>query len=398
INDGTDNNTLLDNCDRTIPVNEQIPFQYVIPQPILADSLGNPRCAPNSILVYYPKKIQCSTVSPGGSDFSITGSSPVTITGAYGNCVNDLSNYIVIKLSSPIYTQGNYTLLIRPGIDGSPIYDLCGQPILPQTLSFSTVDTVNADFSYTNAAGCRQDTLSFSHNGANGVTSWNWIFNNGTPVTTSSNTVIFPASSTNTVQLIVSNGVCRDTSTQTIVLDNEVKAAFTIPGIICPEDSLTISNTSTGQVSLWQWSYNNTLFSNLQDPLPFLFPFNNRETIYLIKLVASNTTLHCSDSTTQSIKVLDNCYIGVPTAFTPNGDGLNDYFWPHNAIKADNLDFKVFNRWGQMVFHSKNWQQKWDGTLKGIPQGSGTYVWMLQYSNRDTGKTVFQKGTVVLIR
>jgi gliding motility-associated-like protein len=96
--------------------------------------------------------------------------------------------------------------------------------------------------------------------------------------------------------------------------------------------------------------------------------------------------------------VLDNCLIAVTSAFTPNGDGLNDYFWPHNALKADNLEFKVYNRWGQLVFNSSNWQQKWDGTINGIPQPPGVFVWFLSYTNRDTGKKVFQKGTVMLIR
>ena len=77
---------------------------------------------------------------------------------------------------------------------------------------------------------------------------------------------------------------------------------------------------------------------------------------------------------------------------------MNDTFWPHNALKADNLVFKVFNRWGQMVFDSKGWRDKWDGKINGQLQPSGVYVWMLSYTHRDTKKQVFQKGTVMLIR
>jgi gliding motility-associated-like protein len=96
--------------------------------------------------------------------------------------------------------------------------------------------------------------------------------------------------------------------------------------------------------------------------------------------------------------VLDNCFIAVPTGFTPNGDGLNDYLYPNNALKAINLDFKVYNRWGQLVFGSHDWQQKWDGKIGGIPQAPGVYVWYLRYTHRDTGKKIFQKGTTTLIR
>jgi len=74
------------------------------------------------------------------------------------------------------------------------------------------------------------------------------------------------------------------------------------------------------------------------------------------------------------------------------------FLYPLNAYKADNLEFRVFNRWGQQVFATKNWTVKWDGTVGGIAQQAGTYVWMLNYTQRDTGKKYFLKGTTVLIR
>ena len=398
INNGTDANTLLDNCDNSIPAGETISFDYFIPQPILADSVGKMPCTPDSVLVYYPKKIKCSSLSPNGGDFSVTGPTPVTVISAGGNCVNDLSNYVVVKFSAPIYTKGNYTIFINPGIDGSPIFDVCGQPILPQSFLFTTADTVSALYSYTSKFGCQRDTLTFSHNGAHDVNNWSWTFNNGTPVTIQTPTIIFPATSTNSIQLIVSNGVCTDTATSSIVLDNEVKALFTMPSVICPEDGLAVTNNSTGQIDQWLWKYDLLGTSSLKDPPPFLFPTNNHEAYYSVKLIATNNTLNCSDSIRKTLTVLDFCLIEIPTAFTPNNDGLNDYFRPHNALKADSYEFKVYNRWGQLVFASNDWQQKWDGRIKGVVQTTGVYVWMLSYTNRDTKQPVFRKGTVTLIR
>ncbi len=144
IHNGTDLNTLLDNCGNAIPSGETISFDYFIPQPILADSISKTTCATDSVKLYYPKKIKCSTISPSGSDFSVNGPTSVTVVSATGNCVNDLTDYVVIKFASPIYTKGNYNLAIQPGIDGSPIFDVCGQPLLPQTLPFNTADTVYA--------------------------------------------------------------------------------------------------------------------------------------------------------------------------------------------------------------------------------------------------------------
>ena len=398
INNGSDANTLLDNCGNSIPAGEKISFDYFIPQPILADSIGKPACTTDSVVVFYPKKIKCSTISPTGSDFSITGSAPFIITGASGNCVNDLSDRIVIKFSSPIYTKGNYILSIQPGLDGSPIYDLCGQPLLSQSLSFMTADTVSALYNYTARLGCLRDTLTFTHNGAHEVNSWNWIFNNGTLINNQTPTIVWSASSTNTIQLIVSNGVCKDSASSTVILNNEVRANFSMTDIICPEDKLEVINNSKGLIDSWYWKFDVIGTSLLKDPLPQLFPTIGKEAFYTVKLKITNNTLNCSDSTSKTITVLDFCLIEVPTAFTPNNDGLNDYFRPHTALKADKYEFQVFNRWGQLVFKSNNWRDKWDGRIKGILQSTGVFVWTLRYVHRDSKLPVFKKGTVTLIR
>ncbi|MEO6612167.1 MAG: gliding motility-associated C-terminal domain-containing protein [Chitinophagaceae bacterium] len=395
---GTDGNTLYDLCGNTIAAGQSVTFDYFVPQPILADSVAKAPCTPDSVLIYYPKKIKCSSITPNGSDFSISGPTAVTVTSASGSCTNDLTDHIVLKLSGIIYTKGTYTVSIQPGIDGSPIYDVCGQPILPQTLSFVTADTVDALFTYTSKLGCQRDTLTFSHDGAHDVNSWSWIFNGATPVTTQTHTIIFPATSTNDILLSVSNGVCKDTATLHIVLDNEVKTAFSMPGFICPEDPLVVTNLSTGIIDSWRWTYDVVGSSTLKDPPPFLFPTLNKEAYYTVKLVAYNFTLGCTDSTRKTLTVLDHCFIDIPTAFTPNNDGLNDTFWPHNALKTDNYQFKVYNRWGQLVFATRDWRKKWDGKINGVVQTTGVYVWMLSYINQDTKQPVFRKGTVTLIR
>ncbi len=88
----------------------------------------------------------------------------------------------------------------------------------------------------------------------------------------------------------------------------------------------------------------------------------------------------------------------MPSAFTPNGDGMNDYLYPLNAYKALDLSFSVFNRFGQRIFFTRDWTNKWDGSFKGQGADPGTYVWMLTYIHSDTNLKVEQKGTVILIR
>ncbi|HKB45933.1 MAG TPA: gliding motility-associated C-terminal domain-containing protein, partial [Chitinophagaceae bacterium] len=399
INKGSDGNSLLDICGNAIPAGEQVSFQYNAPQPTPADSVGRVSCSSDTVRLYFPKKINCSSIAADGSDFSVSGPTAVTVNRAYGNCINGKTDYIVIKFASPVYTKGNYLLSLKTGTDGTTVIDECGQESPVQTLPFNTADTVSAEFQYSTKFGCQRDTLTFAHDGAHDVNSWNWIFNNNTTITTQTHTIIFPAASTNNIKLTVSNGVCGDSASTVIVLDNEVKASFTMPDFICPEDKLLVTNTSTGQIDAWRWNFDVLAGSTLKDPLPFVLPSNNNRELYLtIKLVAFNSTLGCSDSSRKVLTVLNNCFIAVPSAFTPNNDGLNDYFGPHNAVKALNLDFKVYNRWGQLVFHSHNWREKWDGKINGVLQPTGVYAWMLSYTHSDTNQQVFQKGTVTLIR
>ncbi|MEO5946493.1 MAG: gliding motility-associated C-terminal domain-containing protein [Chitinophagaceae bacterium] len=398
INDGSDGNSLLDICGTGIIAGEKVSFSYAVPQPIFADSVGKTACAPDSVRIYFPKKISCASISADGSDFIVTGPTLVTVISAAGNCVGGKTDYVVVKFAAPIFTKGNYQLTLKAGNDGTVLIDECGLETPTHTLPFTTADTVNASFSYTEKLGCRTDTISFSHNGANDVNSWNWVFNNGSPIKTQTHTIFFPATSNNTIQLGVSNGTCSDTTSTQINLDNEVIADFNMSSIICPEDKLEVFNTSTGLIDTWKWTFDVIAANSLQDPPPVQFPIINREAYYTVKLVASSITLKCSDSARRTLTVLDHCLIAVPTAFTPNNDGRNDFFRPHNALKADNYEFKVYNRWGQLIFQTNNWQDKWDGKITGNVQGTGVFVWMLRYIHRDTKKEVFEKGTVTLIR
>jgi gliding motility-associated-like protein len=198
------------------------------------------------------------------------------------------------------------------------------------------------------------------------------------------------------VQLVVSNGVCSDTYSAPVVLNNKVTVSFDVPESACPEDTVLFKNKSTGQIDNWQWTFGNGNTSTVQNPPAQIYPLTGTETLYTVSLTASNTG--CQATTTETLKVLSACIIAVPSAFTPNSDGLNDYLYPLNAIKAENLDFKVFNRWGQLIFHSKDWRQKWDGRVNGIMQATGVYIWMLDFTHKDTRQKYSMRGTTTLIR
>jgi gliding motility-associated-like protein len=87
----------------------------------------------------------------------------------------------------------------------------------------------------------------------------------------------------------------------------------------------------------------------------------------------------------------------LPSGFTPNGDGLNDH-WPLVSAYVRDMDLKVFNRWGQLVFESANKNRGWNGMHGDRPAPEGTYVFRLRYTGYDTGDTRELLGTVSLVR
>ena len=89
--------------------------------------------------------------------------------------------------------------------------------------------------------------------------------------------------------------------------------------------------------------------------------------------------------------------IFVPSAFTPNGDGKNDILKPVTVGISNLHYFRVYNRWGQLLFSTTQLGKGWDGIFNGTPQPSGTYVFSAEGTDY-LGKIVFRKGTAVLIR
>jgi gliding motility-associated-like protein len=87
----------------------------------------------------------------------------------------------------------------------------------------------------------------------------------------------------------------------------------------------------------------------------------------------------------------------VPTGFSPNNDGKNDILKPILlGMKSLNY-FRVFDRWGRLLFYTTQKGAGWDGTYKGNPQDPGTYVWMASGATF-TGEVIVRKGYAVLLR
>lgn len=106
----------------------------------------------------------------------------------------------------------------------------------------------------------------------------------------------------------------------------------------------------------------------------------------------------CADSASMLVKIFKtNPSIFVPTAFTPNNDGKNDFSLPIAVGIAKINYFRIYNRWGQMVFSTSTNGHGWDGKIGGVPQGTNVFVWLVSAVDF-LGKPYFAKGTVTLIR
>lgn len=144
--------------------------------------------------------------------------------------------------------------------------------------------------------------------------------------------------------------------------------------------------------STYTWTPATGLNNNaIYNPITILY--NNYQS-YFVKGI---TTEGCLGFDTINIKVFNRADVYVPNAFTPNGDGLNDYLEPF-YIGIEQLHyFKIYDRWGNTVFSTRNEFDKWNAQLKGEIVPSGNFVWIAEAVTFD-GLLIQRKGSVMVIR
>ena len=152
---------------------------------------------------------------------------------------------------------------------------------------------------------------------------------------------------------------------------------------------LTLQARNIGNSALWTPAIS---LDNAASYTPVFI--DNIERTYTIAL---KTAAGCITIDTQVVKINKNIVIYVPNAFTPNNDSRDDRLKPFMIGIKELVYFKIFNRWGELVFETKNITEGWDGRYKGNPVQSHTLVWMLQGIGADN-KVYNAKGSTVLIR
>lgn len=151
--------------------------------------------------------------------------------------------------------------------------------------------------------------------------------------------------------------------------------------------SLQLPSNGNGTIT---WDFHPTL-SCTNCPNPVASP--QVTTVYT---ATNSLSTECQRSDQFTLVVLKDALLFTPTAFTPNGDGLNDWFGPIGKVPDEYL-LQVFDRNGTLFFKSNSTYSRWDGKLNGTVQPNGIYVYLIQYKDIK-GKQLMKKGTLALIR
>ncbi|MEX2589136.1 MAG: PKD domain-containing protein [Chitinophagales bacterium] len=205
----------------------------------------------------------------------------------------------------------------------------------------------------------------------------------------SSNT-FFNGTESTSVLLKMSNDCFRD-SFEFYIQVNPLPEVVSRP----PKDSIFrdefTSITAEGAYE-YSWTPEAGITSNNNSSIE-VSPFNS--TLYVVEGTDQNGC-KASDSTFIFVEVKN--LIVVPSAFTPNNDGLNDIFRIIRTLNIQSIDaFEIFNRWGQRVFFSNTENVGWDGFFKGELQDLGVYVYKIAATTKD-GDKIVEKGNLTLIR
>lgn len=161
------------------------------------------------------------------------------------------------------------------------------------------------------------------------------------------------------------------------------------------KDTLVASNTNfqlngSGGTS-YSWSPSIGL-NNPEIPNPTGKISDNQRYLLTVK-----TAEGCLDTASVKVTVFKGSAIYVPTAFTPNNDGLNDYLKPHYLSIKTLYYFTIYNRWGQKVFSTRDLNAGWNGISENKQKIDGGYVWMLKAVDV-VGKIYNLKGSFVLLK
>ncbi|NOY51733.1 MAG: PKD domain-containing protein [Chlorobi bacterium] len=268
------------------------------------------------------------------------------------------------------------------------------------SLDLNVVRSPVADFISDSISGCAPLEVVFSSTSSNTTdnVTYNWDLGNGSGGTTESVSTTYIIPGQYDVKLeITNNGQCSDSKTVNAFIDvNETPVAdfdLVPPESILEDDKATIdfSNTSvSGDALSYSWEFGDSQTSTTASPTHVY----TQAGIYTVTLDII-TANGCSSNMEKELTIHPDFVVYAPNAFSPNGDGMNDFFEIKGiGLKAYNL--QVFSRWGELIFESNNIEDQWDGKYNGDFVPTGTYVYTIKYTSMLDKDKVLEGSVTVL--
>jgi len=153
--------------------------------------------------------------------------------------------------------------------------------------------------------------------------------------------------------------------------------------ILCNEDIMTLDATTSNASYLWQDNSTNPIYTVTQ------------QGIYWVNIITNNCT--STDTISITSKECNEIILEMPNVFSPNNDGVNDYFYPKEINGINQATLIIYNRWGAKLFETNNILTGWDGKYNGKDCSDGTYFWIIQYTTI-TNESKTLNGSLTLLK
>lgn len=273
--------------------------------------------------------------------------------------------------------------------------DLCVSDPVSHTIEIRPKPVV--DFTYGNTEGCVPLTVDFTDASTNTTPDVSFLWDFGAAGTSDkqSPSMEFTAPGKYDVSLKVTNPGCETTYSVPMLVDAwpVPVAGYSAnpPKVSMKNPVITFTSTSTGDNLTYQW---NTGDGFVYDTSVFVHTYADSG-IYQVQLVVENS-YGCANVFTDEVIVTARYMLRIPTAFTPNGDGLNDVFGiTGNGVKK--FSVSIYNRWGSLIFNSNNINVSWDGKINGQPAEPGLYVYKTFFMD-ENDEVSEQTGSFLLVK
>mgnify|MGYP006207710513 CR=1 FL=1 len=164
------------------------------------------------------------------------------------------------------------------------------------------------------------------------------------------------------------------------------------------DPTVHLTDISTGNIDQYQWVMPgaNPPYSSLQSP-KITYP-QGETGVYPITLYVT-TEYGCTDSITKNVEVINDVRLFAPNTFTPDGDEFNQT-WKFYASGIDEYNFEllIFNRWGEIIWESRDPEARWDGTYNGSYVQQGVYTWVIRTKDKINDNKYVYNGFINLMK